>query len=299
MIIESESDDLFVKSPKGNGAPPKKRQRLTSIEREVLAMEKEAAKEERAKVREAEKERRKEERELNAQEKKRAADIAQVNKSKVDKSVTILEMMVDLPASLEGSSFDNQTREYLRQARAEVTTYTSSLQGIIKWRRKIRSDFDEEQGIRVPVDFRIDDEKIVLCYLHGKEFCKLVTPLNPEDETLEIHLIRIKSQYPDYEIIYLIEGLEKVIKESKNASNQAYMAAVRRQAQQDQAEEEQPSRGRKRKKDDFLVDEDAIQHALLRLEMSHGCRKWISLDPADSAQMIRSYTQQISVKPYK
>jgi hypothetical protein len=308
------NDSKSRKSEKGKGKEPEefrskdakeqekhasnKERRLKASDTEeakkLKALEQAQKKAEKILQKEVEKEAKRQERELRAQEKQRAADIAEVNKSKLNKDITTPEMIVQLPTSMDGSHAGNQTREFLRLAKAEVSTYVSNIPGIIKWRRKIRADFDEEAGHWVPVPQRIDDEKFVLCYLSAIEFCKLVTPISDDDQTIEVHLSLIRNTYPGYKLIYLIEGLEKLIAKNKNASNRAYVAAVRSLVDQ-----EQQSSTRRRKQDDYVVDEHAIEDRLLDLQLVHKCLVHQSSDSKETAETIASFTQQISLKPYK
>lgn len=285
-----------------SSATAKKRQRLTSAERELRATEKDGAKQERIRAkeaekekrriaREAEKENRKQEKELRVQEKKKAADLAEVNKSKVDKKITTPEMIVYLPKSIEGKSINNQVRELLARANAEVKVFESSIPGLVKWKQRVSRDFDEELSHWVRAA-RVDENNFAMCLLSGEQFCNLVSGADEEDENIEMHFNRTKTLYPKCQVIYLIEGLEAWIRRSRSAQNRAYQAAVRRM--EDQAQQQQ-TQSRRRKKTEVQVDEEAVEDALLELQVTHRCKVQQTLNPTETAEYILGFTQQISL----
>ena len=296
---EDEVDDIDDKEKESAPSKPRKPQRLTSTERQVRAAEKERLKEEKAKIREeerekrnaqkeVEKERKQQKRELKAQERQKAADLAEVNKLKVDRRVTTPEMIVYLPASIEGKSVDNQVRELLQRANAKARTWESDIPGIVKWRQQVDRDFDEELSHWVRAD-RVDDCRFILCLLSGEQFCSLASGTNDESETIEMHLAKLRNAWPDCQIIYCIEGLEAWIRRSKNAQNRAYQAAVRR------VEEQEPTQSRRRKRASVQVDEEAVEEALLELQVIHKCKVQQTSTAAETAEYILSFTQQISL----
>ena len=284
----------------GVPAAPKKKQRLTSVERELRAAEKETARREKARLREAEKEgrraerekeleKRKQGRERQAQEKRKAADLAEVNKSKVDRRITTPEMIVYLPRSIEGKSVDNQLRELLGRANAQVRTYDSPLPGLIKWQQKVTRDFDEELSHWVRAD-RIDDNKWVLYLLSGERFCQIISGDGQDGDNLETHVAKVKALYPECDLIFLIEGLEVWVRKSRSTQNRAYQAAVRRLEEQ-----EQQTQARRRKQNKVIVDEEAVEDALLELQVAHKFKIQQTLNPTETAEYILSFTQQTSL----
>ena len=277
-----------------------RRQRLTSEERELRASRKEAAKEEKQRIKntekdkkllqkEAEQERKKQEKALKLQERQKSADLAEINRSKIDRKMTTPEMIVYLPRSIEGNSQDNQIRELIRTGNAEARAHDSAIPGIFKWRQKVTRDFNEELGHWIRAD-RIDDCKFVLFLLSGERFSDLASGTDENDETIETHVTNIKSLYPDYQVIYMIEGLEAWIKRSRNAQNRAYQAAVRRIDEQERSTQQ-----RQRKQKAAQADEEAIEEALLELQIAHSCKIQQTLNATETAEYIMSFTQQISL----
>ena len=267
-------------------------------QRQEKALEKEAAKQMRAEARIS-----------KAAEKQRAADLAAVNRSRMDKNVTTPEMIVDFPISMERTSSLTQCREFLRKANSETNLYTSEIAGIIKFRRKIMADFNDELDYMVRVEPRVDDENMILLYLPAEEFACLVSPFTPQDETLEGHLARARGLHPNYRIIYLIEGLERLIAKEKNASNRAYQAAVRRAAAAEKDQQATPStdlgdraqaaRKPKNKNSPVIVDEVAIEAALLLLQIEHSVQIHQCITPLDVGETVLAMTQQLSLSRYR
>ena len=287
------------------------RTRLTSVEQEAKNLEKQSEKLRKAKAKEdakeikrleteAGKERRKLEKEQKAREKQAAADLTEVNKARWDKKISAPEMIVDLPASIDGKSVDTQVRYILKQLRVETSSYSSLLPDIIKWRRKVSAVFNEEMGHWERAPRTVQDEKHALCLIPGKSFAAMASS-HEKDESVDTHIAKVKSKFPDSNIIYLIEGLETLVKKGKNAKNRSYQAAVRHQGadQQAGAEESRDLGGRSNAQSDVHVNEDAVEDALLRLQVIHGCMIYHTMTPAESAEWIASFTQHISTIPHK
>ena len=263
--------------------------------KEAKALQRELSREEKAKEKEEDKERKRLLREEKAEEKRKAAELAEVNKSKPDKKDSTPEMIVDLPASLDRSTVDNQTRELMKNLNVDTTTYQSLVPNIVKWRRKMKAKWNSDMEHWEPLEYMmIIDEKHVLCYMSAREFTSLAMSTS-EDEDLQTHVTKLKSAYVDCIPIYLIEGLQALLKKSKTAANRAYQVQV---LAQDLAEV-QPPRHRKRPQPE-LVDEDKIEDALLRLQIVHECFVChTTAKTSESAEWIANFTQHISTIPYR
>ena len=285
---------------------PARKARLTSTEREVKRLDKEREKLQRAEVKEEEKrkrqseaearkERRKLEKEQKAREKQVAADLAEVNRARWNKDVSTPEMIVDLPASISGKSVDTQVREIFKRLGVETTSYSSLLPDVIKWRRKVSAVFNEEMSHWERAPTRVQDERHALCLVNGQSFAAMACS-KEEDESLDKHVAEIKKKFPDYSVIYVIEGLETLLKRGKNTKNRSYQNAVR---QQSGSEESREFGGRNSVPPGINVDEDAVEDALLQLQALHGCIVHHTCTPTESAEWIVSFTQHISTIPYK
>ncbi|EKV10628.1 hypothetical protein PDIG_24550 [Penicillium digitatum PHI26] len=288
----------------------KKTSKVTTAEKEAKTKAREEAKLQRERERELEKERKLKLKEEKAKEKQRAADIASVNKLKVNKKDSTPEMIVDMATSLEDSSVGTQTVEFMKRLGVQHTFFTSAIPNIVKWRRKMNATYNRTLRHWEPCPFFIQNEDHVLCLLPAPEFINMITrPRDDEErerETLEIHVQRIKSAYPDCKPIYLIEGLTALMRKNTNARNRAFQAEVLRQLAETTATEEPERttnhRARKpKKKPDTtpLVDDEIVEDALLELQVTHSCLIHHTTAPADSAEWIKHFTEHISTVPYR
>ncbi|KAG8527678.1 uncharacterized protein KY384_007831 [Bacidia gigantensis] len=291
------------------GAPKSKPLKLTEAERQAREKEKATLKEARARERESVKAQRSEDKEKEkehkrleklekAKEKQRETDVAEANRVKVDKKDTTPQMIVDLPASLDGSSLNTQVRELLKNVGADVALYQGATPNVIKWRRKVTRKWNDELGYFQPLaQTVIQDEKHILCHMTGKEFVSLAAT-EAGDDDLETHVAKMKSAHPGSMPIYLIEGLSSTISKSKNAQQRAWQAQVHRQA--GIVIEDSSSKGRKRKQAETeVLDESRIEDALMRLQVLHECLIHHTPIAKESAEWIMNFTQHISLIPYK
>ena len=242
-------------------------------------------------------------REQKAREKQHAADIAEVNKAKWDKKISTPEMILHLPRSLEDSSVNTQLLEYMKRLEVETCIFDSDISpgNVIKWKREVKAEFDEEEGQWKPITKRIEDENHVLCHLQAGEFVELVlgsTTQSPvvDEQDLQLHVGQLNSRYPNSRLIYLIEGLAAWMRKNRNTRNRAYQDAVHGQARS----VEGTSNPRKRKKGSAVyIDEDAIEDALLQLQVNHECLIYQTSCPSDSAEWIKNFTEHVSTIPYR
>lgn len=285
----------------------------TSEEKEARAREREATKLRREQDRQLERERKQRLKEDKARDKQLAADIAQVNKLKVDKKESTPEMIVDLASSLEGTSVGNQTVEFMSKLGVELTFFTSVMPNVVRWRRKVKAKYNDAAGHWEPCAFHIRQEYQVLVLLTAQEFVDMViaSPTEaasaPSDPavTLQQHVQQLKAAYPDCKPIYLIEGLTSWMRKNQNSRNRAYVAEVRRQMETETASSsQQPSRGRKKttaNKPETTppVDDDTVEDALLELQVTHSCLIHHTAAAPESAEWIKNFTEHVSTVPYR
>ena len=283
--------------------PPKrpKTTRLTDEEKAAKAREKEkekeAKKEQKEEEKEKDKEKKRHEKEEKAKEKRIAADLAEVNKSKLDKKDSTPEMIVHLPASINGQSVDTQIREFLKNLGVDATLYQSPIPNVIRWRRKMKAKWNPELDHWEPLEsMRIENERHVLCIMAAKEFVALASAQH-EEEDVETHVAKLKSAYEDCIPIYLIEGLQLWMRKNRTAENRAYQAKVLSHAQ---ANEASAANQPKRKKVAVqIVDEDMIEDVLLRLQVMNGCLVHHTVTSVETAEWVANFTQHISTIPYR
>lgn len=295
-------------------AGPSKKPKLTDKEKAAIAREKEyqkaskarekglekaAGKEQKAKEREEDNEKKRLLKEEKALEKRKNAAKAEVNKSKLDKKDSTPEMIVDLPASINGQQVDIQIKEFLKNLGVDSALYQSSIPNVIKWRRKMKARWDEEQGLWEPIErMEIHDEKHVACLMSATEFTDLAVAQN-DNEDVETHVARLKSAYDGCTPIYIIEGLHSAMQKNKTAENRAYQAKVNSLAQTDDVPSSSQQKARKKRPAAEIVDEDIIEDALLRLQVMNGCLVHHTGRDVETAEWVANFTQHISTIPYR
>lgn len=286
--------------------PAKRSGKLSTEEKDARAKARVQAKAQKDLDRQLEKERKQKLKEEKAKQKQLETDIAEVNKLKVDKKDSTPEMIIELSSSMEGSSVGNQTVEFMRRLGVDHSFFPGPIPNVVKWRRKRNARYNESAGHWEPCAFHIQDEKHVLCLVPAQDFVDMVilAPDGEERETLELHVLRIKSAYPECTPIYLIEGLTAWMRKNRNSRNRAYQAEVMRQYEQPNNEGSLTSRGRGRKTKNKPettppVDDDTIEDALLALQVTHSCLIHHTGAAAESAEWIKNFTEHISTIPYR
>ena len=274
-------------------------------EKAAKAREKEnlriASKEQKAREKEENQERKRTLREEKAREKRIAADLAEVNKSKLDKKDSTPEMIVDLPASIDGQSVDTQIREFLKNLGVDATLYQSPLPNVVRWRRKMKARWNVEYEHWEPIErMEIHEEKHVMCIMSAKEFVSLAMVQN-NGEDIDTHVIRLKSAYEDCIPIYLIEGLHIWMRKNKTAENRAYQDRVNSlsQSNTDGVPSASQQASKKKKPVSDFVDEDLIEDALLRLQIVNGSLVHHTNTSVETAEWVANFTQHISTIPYR
>ncbi|KAI9871157.1 MAG: hypothetical protein M1830_003254, partial [Pleopsidium flavum] len=282
-----------------------RKRKFTDTEKEARELERESTKAEKAKKKSKEKDDEKERKRIlkeeKAREKQLATDLAEVNKVRTDKKASTPEMIVDLPLSVEGKSVENQIKGFLKILQVQTTTYNSPVPNIIKWRRKVTAQFNEEMGHWEPITAEVRRERHVLCLLSAKEVVDMAgaDPAEVDGQDLEAHVLKFKSKYEDSIPIYLIEGLEAWMRKNKNTRNRAYQAAVLSQMDGQGAEAPTASTSRRKKPSDEYIDEDMVEDALLRLQVMHGCLIHHTAVTVETAEWVANFTQHISTIPYR
>ena len=258
-----------------------------------------ASKEQKAKEKEGDQERKRLLREEKAREKRIAADLAEVNKSKLDKKDSTPEVIVDLPASIDGQSVNTQIRHFLQKLEVDATFYQSTIPNIIKYRRKMRARWNAGLDHWEPIEhMEIHEEKHVICLISAKEFVALAMVRSP-DQDVETHVTKLKSAYSDCIPIYLIEGLFELMRKSKTAENRAYQAKVNSLGHDDGSSASNQPTSRAKNASTEVLDEDLIEDTLLRLQVMHGCLVHHSFNSGETAEWVAQFTQHISTIPYR
>ena len=280
-------------------------QEAKAREREAKAKDREAAKAQRERLKEEEKERKRREKEEKAKEKQLMTDLAQVNKLKIDKKQSTSEMIVDLSSSFVDTSVGVQVVEFMNRLEVEHNFFNSSISNIVKWRRNVRANYNEDAGHWEPCAPHVRQEDHVLCFIPASEFVDMaISSVEFDGDALEIYILKLKSAFPGCKQIYLIEGLEAWMRKNKNSRNRAYQAEVLRQITDvndlsQSRTNRQSGRRSKNPETTPLVDDDVIEDALLQLQVMHSCLIHHTVSTIETAEWIKNFTEHISTIPYR
>lgn len=268
---------------------------LAEIESEKL--DKVAAREAEKRRKQREKDDAKEQRRV---EKERAAALAEVNKVRTDKKVSTPEMIVGLSTSISPST-KLQIEALLSDLKVTAHSYTSPVNNVVKWRRKVRARFNDAEGHWEPIPERIEPEKHVLVIVPAAEFVELA--LGPKGADLEAHVLKMQRHHDVHTLIYLIEGLHPFMRKNANARNRQFQAAVRSAGAEPTDDAPPPSAQQRKRKAPKPppphIDEDLIEDALLSLQVIHNALIHHTSAPIETAQWVTIFTQHISTIPYK
>lgn len=279
----------------------KDREREMAAKAREKEMTKIASKEQKAREKEEDQERKRILKEEKARDKRIAADLAEVNKSKLDKKDSTPEMIVDLPASIDGQSVDTQIREFLKTLGVDATLYQSPLPNIVRWRRKMKARWNADLDHWEPIErMEIHEEQHVMCLMSAKQFVALATAQN-RGEDIDTHVARLKSAYEGCIPIYLIEGLQSWMRKNRTAENRAYQNRVSSlsQSNTDSVPAASQQASKKKKPVSVFVDEDMIEDALLRLQVMNGSLVHHTNASVETAEWVANFTQHISTIPYR
>ncbi|KYK56271.1 hypothetical protein DCS_08241 [Drechmeria coniospora] len=279
-LDRSQSSGAVSTSRPGTGVSRRKATRGPPADKAAREAAKVASKEQQRRERA-------EAKEAKAREKERAAALAAVNKLRTNKKISTPEMIVDLPSGLAPDQ-RVQTETILESLGVEFTCSQSSGRSIIRWRRKVTSRFDDDLGRWEPIPPCIRDERQVLVIVGADEFVDLATKHGLDD-----HVADIKDEFRDHDVIYLLQGLVPWMRKNRNLRNRQFVSKVRGH----QAPTAPP--GRSRRNNAEYVHEDAIEDALLRLQVEHDVFIQHATIAAETAKCIATLTQQISTIPYK
>ncbi len=320
-------EDISSSPPVRQSArPPKHRDPAN----DARAVERAATKAAKDRKKEEEKERKRLAKEQKAKEKQEAAHIAEVNKSKTDKKVSVTEMIVNLSENLQGKNVGNQVLEYMKHLEVETSFFEDDLDDVqdrqgnepfgnlVKWRRKVEARYSEDAGHWEPLaTTTIEEEKHILVHLTASDFAALAssrTGSNHEDgvrsqeamtKNIDAHVSYLRKTHKGCKPIYLIEGLESFLRKGKTAKNRAYNAAVRSQIPPSNPAAPPPSSQARRKKkaisspDYSFIDTDLAESLLLHLQIRHSVLIQQTTSPSDTASWIRTFTEHISTIPYR
>ncbi|KAG9252392.1 uncharacterized protein F5Z01DRAFT_726680 [Emericellopsis atlantica] len=210
--------------------------------------------------------------------------LAEANKHLADRKASTREMVVDLPSTL---SQETKTHVEAMFEKLDVSyrLRQTPVDNVVLWRRKVCRRFNESLGHWEPVVERLVPEKYALVVVCAPEFVEMALK-----ESLEEHVHKMDESFPDYQIIYLIEGMRKWFSSNRATLNRQFRANVRG---------EPSSSSARRRTAQEPVDESVVEDALLQLQVLHDKYIHHTEDAATTGDWIMTFTQHISAVPYK
>jgi crossover junction endonuclease EME1 len=237
-----------------------------------------------------EKERKRLAKEEVAREKELAKELAKVNTAKTDKKVSTPEMILELASAVD-PVIKAQVEKMARPLQVDYKEWDYQ-KPIVRWKRKVTSQYNEELGHWEPIPLVVRSEDHILYVLEIKELVELA--MGDEQNNLDAHVLRLKSQFPQAQLIYLIEGMIPWSRKNKGNKDKQFAAAV----SSDLATSAPANSQRKEKIPDY-VDEDIIEEALMQLQILHEALIHHTTVRVETAKWIIAFTQHISTIPYR
>ncbi|KAK9365833.1 hypothetical protein V1509DRAFT_631942 [Lipomyces kononenkoae] len=250
---------------------------------------------------EAEREQKRKEKEQMSLERQRQHELAAVNKLKMSKKDTCAEMIVDIDADFAKTVGGQKLLSILVPLGIEVSTsWTSPTRNMIKWRRKVKAEYNDALGLFVPIPEEIRKECFILIVLTGVEFVDMVI-----ENQLAENVTSIRRIYPDLKLIYMIEGLNSFFKKMATQTQREFNNMVQDALGNSQSRtkklrnEEGDLFVKIQKKYNHRQHADVIEDALIMLQVVYDCLVFHSTTSLDSAEWIAILTQDIGTIPYK
>ncbi|KAK9246281.1 hypothetical protein V1506DRAFT_535548 [Lipomyces tetrasporus] len=269
--------------------------------RKKLSDEELAAKKKTSREKEKEREQKRKEKEQIAVEKQREKELAAVNKLKISKKDTCAEMIVDIDADFAKTAGGQQLRSILMPLGIEVSTsWTSLTRNMVKWRRKVKSEYNAALGHFVPIPEEVRKESFILIVLTGVEFVDMVI----ENELIN-NVTSIRRMYPNQKLIYMVEGLNSFFKKMRTQTQREFNNMVQDAMGNAISKTKNP---RCKEGDLFAkiqeiynhrIHPDLVEDALIMLQVVYDCLVFHSTTALDSAEWIAILTQDIGTIPYK
>ncbi|CAG8659956.1 19324_t:CDS:2 [Dentiscutata erythropus] len=166
-----------------------------------------------------ERQRKKEEREAEKQKEKQ---FQQVNKLKHDKLEMTREMIVDIENSLMEGVLGSLIRDSLEPKKMTINTFQYNVTGIIKFRRRVTAEWNDELGAFVPIPEIIQEEVYIFHYLDIETFVQFI-----ENDSLHTHIRNLQKIFHNKKLVLLIKGFDGYYRKKKTQQNRTFTNAVR------------------------------------------------------------------------
>ncbi|KAK9325500.1 hypothetical protein V1517DRAFT_314327 [Lipomyces orientalis] len=260
-----------------------------------------AAKKQTSHEKENEREQKRKEKEQIAVEKQREKELAAVNKLKISKKDTCAEMIVDIDSDFAKTAGGQQLRSILMPLGIEVSTsWTSLTRNMVKWRRKVKSEYNAALGHFVPIPEEVRKEDFVLIVLTGVQFVDMVI-----ENGLINNVTSIRRMYPNQKLIYMIEGLNSFFKKMRTQTQREFNNMVQDALGNATSKTKNPRSNdgdlfaKVQKIYNYRIHPDLVEDALIMLQVIYDCLVFHSTTALDSAEWVAILTQDIGTIPYK
>nr|CAG8495675.1 2238_t:CDS:2 [Entrophospora candida] len=233
-------------------------------------------------------------------EKQRVKQIQQINKKKFEKFDMTRELIADIEASLMEGTFGSLIQSNLESKFITINTIQHNISKIIKWRRKVSAEWDDELDAFMPVPEKIHDDVYLMVYLPISELGKIIGQNSMKD-----YLQNLKNAFTNKKLIILIEGFEEYCRKKRLHHNRNFTNAVRAKINENQEEDQETNETQKHKKkqpannNNLGPDPEKIEEELIWLQIIGKCSIVHTKDISDTVETIGLFSVDISTIPYK
>ncbi|KAK9467671.1 hypothetical protein V1512DRAFT_252807 [Lipomyces arxii] len=249
-------------------------------------------------------EQRRQEKEQQAIEKERQREIASVNTLKKSKKDTCTEMKVDIDKDLSETATGKHLQSILAGLGISVSvTWSSPTANMIKWRRKVVAEYNEALDQFMPIPEEICKENFIMVVLTGIEFVDMVIENRASENANSIQRL-----FPGQKIIFLIEGLNSVLKKLTTQTRREFQNKVHNAMGSNEGSSKTRTVSKNNEANrlakvqslyNYKIHPEMIEDAMITLQVIHNCLIFHSSSAIDSAEWISILTQDISTIPYK
>lgn len=202
---------------------------------------------------------------------------------------TCPELLAYIPPTLP-EGLHNSILSFLEPLGMDTREWNPPTPDVIKFVRKVNAEWDEEGGFFRPCEEYRRDEEWIIHWMKAEKFIEL-TSADLTGLALRFHMERLKNVVPRAKVILILEGLTALYTRAKNAVKRSHDARARAYI---------GGQGRGTKDDAFQnLDVDAVENALVELQVVYEVRVVQTTSSPDSAEWISILATDISSIPHK
>ncbi|CAN6598930.1 hypothetical protein TRVA0_001S06524 [Trichomonascus vanleenenianus] len=220
------------------------------------------------------------------------------NRAKRGRTDSTAEIILNVTGAFHDSSIGFKVKEALGEFGTEILTWDCDdveYVDLIRYQRKVTSRYNHEEDIYVPCDMEIHEENQGIVFVEASNFVKLLD-LNIFDK----HLEKVQEHFEGKRIIYVIQGLQQVLRKAANEKNREVAARVRQLMNSKSTSAAPPSSQRAtRTSSTNEIDTKEIEMALTRMEVELCFRVLHTANFLESSDLIVDLTHDIGAAPYK